>query len=204
VSNTWFTSDVHIGHRLVAELRGFGDDVAAHDQAIAAAWDVVGKDDTVWVLGDLAVSSPVRALALLADLPGEKHLIWGNHDQGHPMHRDAHRRARKYLEVFASVQAFSRRRVAGREVLLSHFPYIGDTTGRAKDRHTQYRLRDEGVPIIHGHTHSRFAVSYARQEPYPTPGTLQLHVGVDAHAMRLVPLAWVEHHVTSHYARQEA
>jgi len=69
----------------------------------------------VWVLGDLAVTSSPRGidevLAKIAELPGSKQLIAGNHDPVHPMHRGAHRWQRRYLEVFESVQAFGRRKV---------------------------------------------------------------------------------------------
>lgn len=181
----YFTSDLHVGHRFVSETRGFAS-VEEHDEALADAWrSVVRKGDSVWVLGDLAVSSPARALALLATLPGEKHLVWGNHDGGHPMHRDAHRKAARYLDVFASAQAFARRRVDGLEVLLSHFPYDGDTDGRGEDRHRAYRLRDEGIALVHGHTHSPRVLSASDR------GALQVHVGVDAHALTPVSLEWL-------------
>lgn len=195
MANVWFTSDLHFGHRKVAELRGF-ERVFDHDVAVCDAWhEVVRKGDQVWVLGDLAVSSPAHALTTLSLLPGEKHLIWGNHDGGHPMHRDAHRKAARYLEVFASAQTLARRRVLGEEVLLSHLPYYGDTDGRVGDRHTQYRLRNEGLPLIHGHTHNDRQLSVA---PTRYPFTPQLHVGLDAHAMQLVPLSWIEDRLRDH------
>lgn len=119
----WFTSDLHFGHLKVSEIRGFGTPMQ-HDFALIKNWErVVRKNDQVWVLGDLAVSSPTRALEIVAALPGRKHLISGNHDACHPMHRNSHKYLRRYLEAFDSVQPFARRRIEGREVLLSHFPY---------------------------------------------------------------------------------
>ena len=173
----WFTSDLHFGHRLVAEYRGFtagGEpDVHAHDEAIGDAWcSVVRPDDHVWVLGDLSVSSPTHPLNILRRLPGIKHLVWGNHDAGHPMHRTAHKHQGRYLEVFDSTQQSARRRIYGREVLLSHFPYSGDHT--EEERHTQWRLRDEGLPLLHGHTHSVVRESWTVNDAH------QIHVGVDA------------------------
>ena len=171
----WFTSDLHLGHRFVAELRGF-DSVEAHDQAILDNWvRCVGKDDQVWVLGDLACSSPTQALVEIRGLPGIKHLISGNHDKCHPMHRTAHNHAAAYLESFASVQPFARRKIAGQDVLLSHFPYQSDHTEYA--RYTQYRLRDEGAWLLHGHTHG----------PERLHGR-EIHVGVDAWDLAPVPL----------------
>lgn len=166
--SVWFTSDLHFGHRLVAGHRGFGEDIAKHDMVLCDRWrSAVRPDDQVWVLGDLAVSSPTRALEIISELPGRKHLIAGNHDGCHPMHRDSHKRQRQYLDVFESVQPFARRRVDGRDVLLSHFPYEKD---RHEARYTQYRLRDEGLWLLHGHTHQAEQRREGRE----------IHVGVDA------------------------
>lgn len=151
----FFTSDPHMFHDKVARLRGF-DDPADWQAFFTERWnDVVRHQDQVWILGDLTGGGHLsEALALMGSLPGEKHLILGNHDQAHPMHRDSHRKLRHYAEVFASVQLHAQRRIAGREVLVSHFPYRGDTPGRQEDRFTQWRLPDQGRPLLHGHTHS--------------------------------------------------
>ncbi|MDT8915809.1 metallophosphoesterase family protein [Amycolatopsis sp. PS_44_ISF1] len=171
-----FTSDLHIGHRRVAEIRGFSS-AHEHDEHLAASWRAVVKPaDQVWVLGDIAASSPTRALEVLADLPGEKHLIFGNHDTAHPMNRDAHRHLRTYLEVFASAASAARRRINGREVVLSHFPYRRD---RGPARHQQWRLRDEGLWLLHGHTHGPETLTYGERE---------IHVGLDAWALKPVAL----------------
>jgi calcineurin-like phosphoesterase family protein len=171
MSRVLFTSDLHIGHAKVAGIRLF-DSVEEHDAAIAERWrEVVRKDDTVWVLGDIAMSSPAKALALLATLPGRKHLVWGNHDQGHPMNRSAPNAQRRYLDVFASVQMAARVKVHGIPVLLSHFPYVGEGDDHTDTpRHTQWRLPDEGQILLHGHTHMVDQRRHGKQ----------LHVGLDA------------------------
>lgn len=197
----FFTSDLHLGHEKVAELRGF-DSIAAHDRHLVDVWQsTVAPDDTVWVLGDITLGNPIGELVLLSVLNGTKHLVWGNHDQGHPMHRNAHRKAAQYTlltpsgrAAFASAQAFARRRINGRSVLLSHFPYFGDTPGREHDRHRQYRLQiDESDPldIIHGHTHGTEVVTEVPMwgaGATPAQPVRQIHVGLDAHGLRLVPL----------------
>lgn len=186
--SVYFTSDLHLGHAKVAEIRGFAS-VSDHDRAISESWRARVRDrDQVWVIGDLAASSPRHALEILAGLPGEKHLILGNHDPAHPMHRDAHRKLRLYAEVFASVAQSARRRIGGREVLLSHFPYEND---RGEPRYTQWRLRDEGVPLLHGHTHS--TEPFGRSER----GTLEIHVGVDAWGFAPVDMTVVEYALRS-------
>lgn len=185
-----FTSDPHFGHRLVAGHRGFGEDVPAHDIALCDNWRrVVRPDDDVWVLGDIAVSHPARALEIVSELPGRKHLISGNHDACHPMHRNSHKWLGRYLEVFASVQPFARRRINGEDVLLSHFPYDKD---RHEVRYTQYRLRNEGKWLLHGHTH----------EPERQEGR-EIHVGVDAWDLTPVRLEVVTDLMASHCEQEE-
>lgn len=189
MSNTWLTSDLHIGHRLVAMHRGFilpnGEaDVEAHDHTVLDNWArTVAPDDQVWVLGDLSVTSNAdrlkSILATLGSLPGVKHLISGNHDPVHPMHRDSHKWQRLYMETFASVQPFARRRVNGESVLLSHFPY---DTDRGEVRYVQYRLRNEGEFLLHGHTHS------SQRDTSAT----ELHVGLDAWDLTPVSLGEVQ------------
>lgn len=176
----WFTSDLHLGHRLVAELRGFPD-VESHDQSILDRWArLVHANDQVWMLGDLAVSNPTAALAAIKALPGTKHLITGNHDACSPMHRNSHRKLGVYLEAFASVQQFARRRVGGAEVLLSHFPYRADRG--FESRYPQYRLPDLGAWLLHGHTHGRERLHDGRE----------IHVGLDAWDLKPVHLSEVE------------
>ncbi len=179
----WLTSDLHIGHRMVSKLRGHpGTD--DHDSLLAERWDeTVKPSDQVWVLGDISVGgsrSQQIALEWVAARPGVKHLVSGNHDGCAPMHRDAHRWMRTYLEVFESVSSAARRRYDGQEFLLSHYPFSGDHT--EVQRYDQWRLPDLGVPVLHGHTHSPEKVSCS------PAGTLQLHVGVDAWDMSPVSI----------------
>lgn len=208
--SVWFTSDLHLGHLKVAEDRAMREAITApwadvvpgelqrfvvawHDRALAFEWDsVVGPKDQVWILGDISSGSSLaqhRALDWLAQRPGFKHLIPGNHDGCHPMHRDAHKWQQIYQpSPFLSVQAFARRRIAGKNVLLSHFPYVGDHT--EEDRATQYRLRDEGEWLLHGHTHAE----HAQDGRHPH----QINVGVDAWDMRPVHLDSLAHLIEAH------
>ncbi|OXM43786.1 hypothetical protein [Amycolatopsis alba] len=64
------TSDVHIGHRKVAEIRGFAS-VDEHDDHPAADWRAgLRPGDQAGVHGDVVVSMLNRALSVLADLSG--------------------------------------------------------------------------------------------------------------------------------------
>lgn len=171
-AETWYTSDLHIGHRLVSEKRGFA--VEDHDRELARRWDsVVAAADNVWVLGDVSGGgrdAQARALAWVAERPGVKHLVAGNHDGVHPMHPDAYKKLAEYLHVFASVQQSAGRRIAGQTVLLSHLPYLNSTD--EADRHSrfdQWRLPALGAWLLHGHLHSSTR----------TRGR-SIHVGLDA------------------------
>lgn len=156
MSDTYFVADLHYGHELVAKHRGF-DSALEHDKAVAFSLLRETPDhSTLWVLGDLVGRNDDTgyALDLLNILKWGKgmtlHLVAGNHDSVHPMYRRAHKKQAKYLEVFNSVQSSAVVRHNKQDVLLSHFPYEAD---RGEPRHTQWRLPDEGLRLIHGHTH---------------------------------------------------
>lgn len=173
---TWVTSDLHFGHPFMAKLRGFAT-TAAHDtHLLSGLTRRVLPGDDLYVEGDFALAAWREALAAFAVVPGRKHLILGNHDRAHPMNSNGHTYQREYLAVFDTVSTVAALRYNGTKVLLSHFPYDGEGAGRADrpDRASQYRLRDEGAILLHGHVHDdvRFRLSAA--------GSPMVHVGLDA------------------------
>src|SRR5690606_19558293 len=109
-----------------------------------------------------------------AKLHGTKHLVSGNHDSTFPGARSAYKDMRPYLEHFETVQSSARRKYTCVEFLLSPFPYNRDTTCRKLESYHQSRLRDLGVPLVHGHTHRDSVLSESHL------GTPQIHVGQDA------------------------
>jgi calcineurin-like phosphoesterase family protein len=176
MSQTWFSSDWHFTHRLMAELRGFSS-VKEHDDAIIANINkCVKPEDTIWVLGDVGMGPLPRFAHCLDQLNGRaKHLITGNHDEVWPGYRDSFKYQEAWFRYFDSVQAFARRKIDGKAVLLSHFPYEADHTDRA--RYVQYRLRDEGEILLHGHTHGKEKL-HGRE----------IHAGLDAWGLMPVPM----------------
>lgn len=185
----WFCSDLHIGHSLVAGLRGY-ETADEHDAALAANWDrIVRPTDQVWVLGDVVGRRGHERYGLdwIAQRHGTKHLVAGNHDACHPMHSKAHKELRRWLEVFETVQQTATMRIAGQRVILSHFPYRDDPDGDHTPviRHAEWRMPDTGQWLLHGHTHSDIQVRGR-----------QVHVGVDAHDLRPIPLTWIAETIT--------
>ena len=170
------TADPQVGHEMMPGRRGF-EDVREHDAHLARAWDRrVSEHDDVWVLGDGAMGGWRTSILWFADRPGRKRLVLGNHDRPHPMNKGSHNHLRAYLDVFDAVVLAERLTWRGTPILLSHFPYDGEGATRLDrpDRATQWRLRDEGVTLAHGHTHDdvRFRLS--------AKGTPMHHAGVDA------------------------
>lgn len=184
---TLFTADLHLGHQLVAGLRDFAS-VEEHDRTIMDNLvDAVGTSDTLWVLGDISSGGSAgqrHALALIDEMLTSRgrtvHLIAGNHDGIHPLHRNALKWDAAYRQVFTSVQPFARRRLTGRTVWLSHFPWKGGGDHTEHDRYETVRLGDDGTSwLLHGHTHSSETVDRTRR---------QLHVGLDAWGLSPVPV----------------
>ncbi|GAA1491581.1 metallophosphoesterase [Brachybacterium sacelli] len=189
-----FTSDTHFLQRLMARERGYapgagstrdvtGEQVVAHDEAIIAIWNRhVQPEDIVWHLGDLALVAPRRLAGIVPRLNGRIRLVLGNHDRAHPLFgeksigalRETLGLGIEWAGTFATVKIAPTKELARRNgpvphrVALSHFPYTADRTD--DPRETQWRLRDEGAVLLHGHTHAASATGAPRQ----------IHVGWDA------------------------
>ena len=177
----FFTSDLHIGHSMLAELRGF-DSVAKHDAVVLANLRKIGKGHDIFILGDIVFGpDKVGGIArILESLAGNKvHLILGNHDRGHPCNPNGYKHLGLY-EGFTSVQTAAQ----VRGMMLSHFPYNGDHT--REQRFDQWRLRDCGLTLLHGHTHSCEKVSYSPST------TVQVNVALEAWDMRPASLGDVQ------------
>lgn len=201
----WYTADPHVaGHRLVSRIRGFineehteeyrgevvfAADTEAHDAQVAENWDrVVKKDDTVFVVGDISINGKQPALDWMAERPGNKILITGNHDPVHPgFFRNAWKVMAPWREVFVDIQPYYRIALLGQQVLISHLPYLGtgaegkrDNGEEVEPRGVQWRLPDLGMPLIHGHTHG------PERAHLSDKNTPELHVGLDAWDLNLV------------------
>lgn len=173
---TFFTADLHFGHRGLVE-RGYRPwaTVEEHDAALVERWnETVSPDDEVWVLGDVALSA--SKLGPVSELHGHKFLVCGNHDApwaGHRKPRQAGRYEAAGFEVIVPVGAFYGWPVGSREVVLSHLPYTGDHT--PEDRFPDWRPLDHGLPLLHGHVHDAWKVRGR-----------QVNVGVDVWDFRPV------------------
>lgn len=175
MGETYFTADLHLGHQKVAEMRGF-DSTLEHDQTVMGnIYDTLNPNDTLYILGDISLGYNPGAMLYIMALDSV-HLVSGNHDPCHPMHRDATKELERYGYYFRTIASQGTTRIDKQKIMLSHYPYAGDHTSVERDE--QWRMRDLGAPIIHGHTHSTEKVSRSQR------GTLQVCVSVDAWGLR--------------------
>lgn len=173
----WFTSDLHMGHYNVLKFcfRPFPD-VDTMNKALTQRWNsVVGKDDTVIVVGDMFWKHGVkRATHMLGLLHGKKILVIGNHDG-----KACQQNMRRYKRIgFDKVYAHSFYMNIGEErVLICHYPYNPRLSRwkrfkyRAKHfwkfwrrdkyplfKHMEKRPINKGGWLVHGHVHNAWRV----------------------------------------------
>lgn len=159
------------------------------DEEIIARWNkFVAPGDTVYHLGDVALGQIADSLPKVARLNGFKVLVVGNHDRIFSAYSQNHiaRFMPEYARVFQEIvpEAGMVVTVGGSQVRLSHFPYAGDSQG--KDRYVDERPPDEGMPLVHGHTHGQERLTRT------VKGTAQVHVGQDAWDFSPVPESAIE------------
>lgn len=132
----FFTSDHHFGdgRRLGIDRRPFGS-VAEMDREMTERWNaVVGPDDTVWHLGDVARHRDRAQIdALLSGLAGRKHLVIGNNDGA----------ATLAWPGWASTVHYAEIAVDGTSLVLCHYPF------------RTWNGMGRGALNLHGHSHGR-------------------------------------------------
>jgi calcineurin-like phosphoesterase family protein len=136
---TWITSDLHFGHanikKFCPETRGRFRDVEHMRETMIGEWNqLVGQDDTVYILGDVAFLPAVDAVAIMHRLNGCKILIEGNHDRkllNDPAFRDCFDQVHSYLRLTHN----------GQLVILFHYPIA------------EFDQMHRGAVHLHGHLH---------------------------------------------------
>ena len=131
----WFTSDPHYNHGAIIDhcYRPFKTIKQMNRTLIKNYNAVVGPDDVVYFVGDLALMPPSHIEVLrqfVRQLNGTKHLILGNHDEFKPF---------AYVEIgFASVHT---------SLEVEEFMLVHDPASSCVDRNR---------PYIVGHVHDLF------------------------------------------------
>lgn len=171
---TFVTSDHHFGHARIIELaeRPFATLDDMH-RVLIDNWNaVIGPHDVVLHLGDLAMGLRTESIPLTSALNGRKLLLPGNHDTISAVYKSKPpaKQETLYLLAQAGWEVVPENLIGhrnGHQVLASHYPYLDDSRGPV--RHGAAHPADAGLPLIHGHTHSRGGGPHGRM----------YHVGVD-------------------------
>jgi calcineurin-like phosphoesterase family protein len=133
----FYTADLHLGHKNVIKLcsRPFTS-IEEMDAALIENWNlVVGKDDTVYILGDLSFRSVGSVKPVLKVLNGTKHLIIGNHDKSWMKNV-------RLEEFFATVSPLLEIDDGDTHITLCHYPMLS------------WNRVAHGAIHIHGHIHN--------------------------------------------------
>lgn len=187
------TSDHHFFHtNIISYCDRPYNSIAHMNSDLVARWNaVVAPDDVVLHLGDVFLGRDLESIhALLQLLNGELLLLGGNHDEISSLFSAAKQEAftpvyEEHFELLPEegvqlvVDAGTDRELA---LLASHYPYLAVDDHRARRRLDRLRPTDEGLPLLHGHTHS-----YHVHEN----GWRMFHVGVDAHDFTPVSAATI-------------
>lgn len=179
-STTWFTSDLHLGHRNIIAYcdRPWRDPkpekdwlpgtdlshkdnwyyrVDEMDATLIDNWNsVVRPNDTIYNLGDFTFSN--NAEKYLKRLNGVKHLIRGNHDK-QPSPRQG----------WASVNDYREIKIEGQVIVLMHYAM------------RVWKKSHKGAFQLYGHSHGTLP---------DDPNALSIDIGVDCHNYR--PISFEE------------
>ena len=164
MSEIWFTSDLHMMHNkgFLFEPRGFSntEDMC---EVLVENWNkVVKPEDTVYDLGDMALTDVQAAAKYIKRLNGKHMWIRGNHDTDNKV---------DYLMDYCWDKLYF---IGWADVLkdgkfrfyMSHYPTL--TANYDDKKFSQH------VISLHGHTHQRTNWLHA-DNPF------MYHVGVDSH-----------------------
>lgn len=133
MNEIFFTADLHFQHKFMADLRGVGrEHLDEHDEMLCDNWKaLVGRKDTVYFLGDFSFGGLEQTRKIFESLPGNKHLIAGNHDPN---------RIKRF--GWASVHDLHKVSADGQKYVLCHYPLL------------TWPNAHHGVWHLHGHTHN--------------------------------------------------
>ena len=153
----FFTADNHFGHVNIQEFeppRKIFKDIEDMDRSMVKRWNErVSPQDTIYILGDFSLCKRTTTKEYLDQLNGFKILIRGNHDKSKS-------------NLFNAVIDTAILRIAGRPIILSHYPYNNPSV--AEERFKEMRPIDNGHWLMHGHVHSLWKIKEK-----------QINVGVD-------------------------
>ena len=160
-----FIGCLHLGHKWMAQHRGFNDEIH-HDEHLIDMWNrTVGKKDLTYILGDVGMESD-KQYHQLDKLKGRKIVILGNHCL--PRHV---RTMLKYVESVAGMVDY-------KGFILTHCPIHPMEIGSCRGN-------------IHAHIHENKLIEYCANKLYHDDTsqieTLNKYYNVDAKLIDFKP-----------------
>lgn len=120
MSNIWFTSDFHFGHKNILRLsnRPFLS-IEKHDECLIDNYNSFVKDnDTCYILGDISWNQSYESYKnIFSKLNGKKYIIIGNHDNKQNLIKC--KKEGLILDLFENKTL----QIGKDRIFLSHFPY---------------------------------------------------------------------------------
>lgn len=157
---TWYSADLHFGHVNISRYSGRPyDDVEAMNVDILDRFaERVSPEDTLVLLGDVAMGRLDDTVPLLGLLPGRRILVPGNHDKcwrgrGEKAARHHALYAAVFDEIWHDPDPVT---LNGQRALLHHFPFRGSGDPNFPERYAEHRPVDRGEWLIHGHVHEKW------------------------------------------------
>ena len=160
--SVFFTSDTHFGHNreFLYAPRGF-ESIQEHDEEIIQRWnEVVGQEDTVYVLGDLMLNDNEHGMECLRRLNGHINILYGNHDT------DIRKNLYATLPNATILDYATVIKINKYQFYLSHYPSY--TSNLENDAPLSQHLIN-----LYGHTHQK--TNFFQDIPF------MYHVGLDSH-----------------------
>jgi len=141
MGDTWFISDQHLGHKRVIEYtnRPFSCIEEMDEIIIQNHNKVVSKNDTVWFLGDFALTRKEKIREYLSRLKGKLNLVVGNHDM--------FLNDKDCTRLLNEICRYKEIKEYGQLYVLSHYPFYS------------WNKRSYGSVHIHGHCHKDIDLS---------------------------------------------
>lgn len=175
MKNTWFTSDLHIGHKNVIRYcnRPY-EGVAEMNEAIINNFNErVKHGDTVYMLGDICFLPRRKLMEVLHRFNGKLHLIYGNHDKS--LRQEIKKLEREETKIpFESHQDYKEINVNGQKIILMHYAM------------RTWNAQHKGAWQLYGHSHNNLP---------ELPTLMSMDVGVDAHNYRPISFEEVKAHM---------
>lgn len=143
MNKIYLTSDLHFCHNkpFIYEPRGFKSVEEMNEAIIYNFNKTMDWGDTLYILGDCFLNNNEEGIKLMKRLPGEKYIIFGNHDSD--TRKALLHEAGFHCLGLASVQKFN-----GLIFYLCHYPTM-------TSNHDEHKPLNRRVLSLSGHTHSK-------------------------------------------------